>query len=69
MNRGCELVAQETGELFRAATGRAVFQDHPLQQRFQDIQAGMAHAYLCPDPLAKAVGGYLLGTSQPEFVL
>jgi 3-hydroxy-9,10-secoandrosta-1,3,5(10)-triene-9,17-dione monooxygenase len=69
MNRGCELVAQETGDLFRAATGRAVFQDHPLQQRFQDIQAGMAHAYLCPDPLAKAVGGYLLGTSLPEFVL
>jgi len=46
-----------------------VFVDHPLQQRFQDIQAAMAHAYLSPDPLAKAVGGYLLGTSQLEFVL
>ncbi|MGO9451789.1 MAG: acyl-CoA dehydrogenase family protein [Candidatus Binataceae bacterium] len=69
MNRGCELVAQAINDLFRASTGRAVFVDHPLQQRFQDIQAAMAHAYLSPDPLAKAVGGYLLGTSQPEFVL
>ena len=69
MNRGCDLVAQAIDDLFRASTGRAVFADHPLQHRFQDIQAAMAHAYLSPDPLAKAVGGYLLGTSQPEFVL
>ncbi len=69
MNRGCELVAQAINDLFRASTGRAVFVDHPLQQRFQDIEAAMAHAYLSPDSLAKAVGGYLLATSQPEFVL
>jgi 3-hydroxy-9,10-secoandrosta-1,3,5(10)-triene-9,17-dione monooxygenase len=69
MNRGCELVVQAIGDLFRSATGRAVYLDHPLQQRFQDIQAAMAHAYLVPDPLARAVGGYLLGTSKPEMVL
>ena len=69
INRGCDLVAQGIAELFRAASGRAVFLDHPLQQKFQDIQAAMAHAYLGPDPLAKAVGGYLLGTSKPEVVL
>ena len=69
INRGCELVAQGVAELFRAATGRAVFADHPLQQRFQDIQTAMAHVYLCPDPLARALGGYLLGTSQPEIIL
>jgi 3-hydroxy-9,10-secoandrosta-1,3,5(10)-triene-9,17-dione monooxygenase len=69
INRGCELVAQGIAELFRAASGRAVFLDHPLQQKFQDIQAAMAHAYLSPDPLAKAVGGFLLGTSKPEMVL
>jgi len=69
INRGCELVAQGIAELFRAASGRAVFLDHPLQQRFQDIQAAMAHAYMGPDPLAKAVGGFLLGTSKPEMVL
>jgi 3-hydroxy-9,10-secoandrosta-1,3,5(10)-triene-9,17-dione monooxygenase len=69
INRGCELVADGIAQLFRAASGRAVFLDHPLQQRFQDVQAAMAHAYLSPDPLAKAVGGYLLGTSKPEMVL
>jgi 3-hydroxy-9,10-secoandrosta-1,3,5(10)-triene-9,17-dione monooxygenase len=69
MNRGCELVAQGVAELFRAATGRAVFADHPLQQRFQDLQTAMAHAYMGPDPLARALGGYLLETSQPEIVL
>ena len=69
INRGCELVAKGIAELFRAASGRAVFLDHPLQQKFQDIQAAMAHAYLGPDPLARAVGGYLLRTSKPEIVL
>ena len=69
MNRGCDLVADTISDLFRASTGRAVFVNHPLQQRFQDIQAAMAHAYLSSDPLAKALGGYLLGASQPEFVL
>jgi 3-hydroxy-9,10-secoandrosta-1,3,5(10)-triene-9,17-dione monooxygenase len=68
MNRGCELVAQAIGDLFRAASGRAVFLDHPLQQRFQDLQAALAHAYMSPDQLAKAVGGHLLGTSKPEIV-
>jgi 3-hydroxy-9,10-secoandrosta-1,3,5(10)-triene-9,17-dione monooxygenase len=69
INRGCELVAEGITELFRAASGRAVFLDHPLQQRFQDFHAAMAHTYLSPDPLAKAVGGSLLGTSNPELVL
>ena len=41
----------------RAASGRSVFLDHPLQRRYQDIQAGLGHAFLAPDPVAKAVGG------------
>jgi 3-hydroxy-9,10-secoandrosta-1,3,5(10)-triene-9,17-dione monooxygenase len=69
MNRGCELVGQAVSDLFHAATGRSVFLDHPLQQRFQDLQAAMAHAYLTPDQLARAVGGSLLGTSKPEIIL
>ena len=69
LNRGCELVGQAVAELFHAATGRTVFLNHPLQQRFQDLQAAMAHAYLTPDQVARAVGGSLLGTSKPEFIL
>ena len=55
--------------VFRAATGRAIFLDHPLQQRFQDVQAALAHAYLLPDPVAKAVGGMVLGASKQEVVV
>ncbi len=69
LNRGCEVVADAIGDLFRAATGRSIFLDHPLQRRFQDIQGALGHAYLVPDPLARAVGGQLLGTTKPEMVL
>jgi len=69
MNRGCEVVGQAVGDLFRAATGRSIFLDHPLQRRFQDVQGAMAHAYLVPDAMARAVGGMLLGTTKPELVL
>ena len=69
INRGCERVGDAVGELFRAASGRAVFLDHPLQRRFRDIQAGLSHAYFGPDPLAKAVGGGLLGATKPPLVL
>lgn len=69
MNRGCGLVGQAVVDLFRAASGRSIFLDHPLQRRFQDVQAALAHAYLVPDPLARAVGGTLLGTTKPEMIL
>jgi len=69
MNRGCELVGQAVGDLFHSATGRAVFLDHPMQNRFQDVQGALAHAYMAPDPLARAVGGALLGTLKPELIL
>jgi 3-hydroxy-9,10-secoandrosta-1,3,5(10)-triene-9,17-dione monooxygenase len=69
MNRGCELVGQAVTDLFHAATGRSIFLDHPLQRRFQDVQAALAHAYLVPDPLARAVGGMLLGATKPEMIL
>jgi 3-hydroxy-9,10-secoandrosta-1,3,5(10)-triene-9,17-dione monooxygenase len=69
LNRGCEQVGVVIAELMRAASGRSMFLDHPLQRRYQDIQAGLGHAFLLPDPVAKAVGGTLLGTTTPELVL
>ncbi len=69
MNRACERIGQAVAELFRAASGRSVFLDHPLQRPFQDIQAALGHAFLVPDPLARAVGGEALGTTKPELVL
>jgi 3-hydroxy-9,10-secoandrosta-1,3,5(10)-triene-9,17-dione monooxygenase len=69
INRGCERVAESCVDLYRAASGRTAFVDHPLHARFQDLQTGLGHAFLVPDPLAKAVGGELLGTDKPELVL
>jgi len=69
MNRGCELVGRATNELFHAASGRSIYLDHPLQRRFQDVQGALGHAFLVPDPLARSVGGTLLGTTKPEMVL
>jgi 3-hydroxy-9,10-secoandrosta-1,3,5(10)-triene-9,17-dione monooxygenase len=69
MNRGCEQVSDSVVDLFRSASGRTIFLDHPLQSRFQDLQGGLGHAFLVPDPLARAVGGELLGTTKPELVL
>lgn len=69
LNRGCDLVGKSMLELFRSASGRALFLDHPLQRRFQDVQAGLSHAYMVPDPVARSVGGTLLGTSAPQWIL
>jgi len=68
MNRGCELVGQAVASLFRAASGRSTFLSDPIQRRFQDLQAALAHAYLTPDPLARAVGGMILGATKLEMV-
>jgi 3-hydroxy-9,10-secoandrosta-1,3,5(10)-triene-9,17-dione monooxygenase len=69
LNRGCELVGDAVADLFRVASGRSIYLDHPLQARFQDVQGALGHAFLVADPVAKAVGGELLGTTKPELVL
>ena len=69
MNRGCELIAAALGELLRAASGRVIYLDHPLQRRYQDVQGALGHAYLVPDPLARFVGGTALGATKLEMVM
>jgi 3-hydroxy-9,10-secoandrosta-1,3,5(10)-triene-9,17-dione monooxygenase len=69
MNRGCQRVGDAVADLFRASSGRTIFLDHPLHRRFEDVQGALGHAFLGPDPLAKAVGGNTLGATKPELVL
>ena len=69
MNRGVQAAGEAVHALYQATTGRSIFLDHPLQRRFQDVQGALGHAFLDPDPLARAVGGALLGTRKPERVL
>lgn len=69
LNRGCELVAASIGDLHRAGSGRSIFRDHPLHSRFHDVQAGLGHAFLTTDSVARSAGGSLLGTDDPEMIL
>jgi 3-hydroxy-9,10-secoandrosta-1,3,5(10)-triene-9,17-dione monooxygenase len=69
LNRSAEQVGDVVNELMRAASGRSLFLDHPLQRRYQDVLAGLGHAFLHPDPVARSAGGTLLGTTSPELVL
>ena len=69
MTRGCEVVGRAVNDLFHAASGRSIFLDQPLQRRYQDVQAALAHAFLVPDSPARSVGGTLLGTTKPEIIL
>jgi 3-hydroxy-9,10-secoandrosta-1,3,5(10)-triene-9,17-dione monooxygenase len=69
LTRGCELVGDAVVDLFRAASGRSIYLDHPLQRRFQDVQGALGHAFLVPDSPARSVGGTLLGATHPEAVL
>jgi Acyl-CoA dehydrogenase, C-terminal domain len=69
INRGVNQVGDAVVDLFRAASGRSIFTADPVQKRFQDVQAGLAHAYLVPDALGLAVGGNRLGTSKPQLVM
>jgi len=69
MTRGCERAGRAVDQLFHAASGRSVFLDQPLQRRYQDVQAGLAHVYLSSDSPARSVGGTLLGASKPEVIL
>jgi 3-hydroxy-9,10-secoandrosta-1,3,5(10)-triene-9,17-dione monooxygenase len=69
MNRGMERVADACASLYRAASGRTAYFEHPLHTRFQDLQTGLGHAFVVPDPLAKSVGGTVLGADKPELVL
>ena len=69
LNRSAEQVGDVVSALMRAASGRSLFLDHPLQRRYQDVLAGLGHAFLHPDPVARSAGGTLLGTASPELVL
>jgi 3-hydroxy-9,10-secoandrosta-1,3,5(10)-triene-9,17-dione monooxygenase len=69
LNRGVERVADAVATLHRAASGRTAFVEHPLHSRFQDVQTALGHAFVVADPLARSVGGSLLGADNLEMVM
>ena len=65
--RSAQLAARAVDRLFEAAGGHSIFIDHPLQRRYQDLKAMMAHAAMNPNPAAKLYGAAQLGV--PVFDL
>ena len=47
--------------LFERGGGHAIFFDHPLQRRFQDIKAMTHHTAMNPDPAARLYSSAQLG--------
>ena len=68
-NHALECIGAMVGTLMRAASGRAIFEAHPLRRLSADIQGMLGHAFLVPDPLARAVGGVALGSQKPMGVM
>lgn len=59
--RSAQLCARMVDQLFEASSGRAIFFDHPLQRRYQDVKAMMGHTYLNADHPARLYGAMELG--------
>ena len=67
--RAAQLAAYAVDHLFEGGGGHAIFLDHPLQRRYQDIKGMMAHAATNPNPAAKLYGTALLGTPALDLFL
>jgi 3-hydroxy-9,10-secoandrosta-1,3,5(10)-triene-9,17-dione monooxygenase len=65
--RSAQLAAHAVDSLFEAGGAHSIFLDHPLQRRYQDLRAMMAHAAMTPNPAAKLYGAAQLGV--PVFDL
>ena len=59
--RSAQLAARAVDRLFEASSGKAIFLDHPLQRRYQDIKAMLGHAYLNVDTPARMHGALAFG--------
>ncbi len=59
--RSAQLAAHAVERLYEASGGRAIFLEHPLQRRYQDIKAMMGHVGLNPNIPAKLLGAMELG--------
>ncbi|MGH7987315.1 MAG: acyl-CoA dehydrogenase family protein [Candidatus Binataceae bacterium] len=69
VTRSAELAARAVDRLFEAGGGHAIFLDHPLQRRYQDIKGMMHHAAMNPDPAAKLYGQARLGVPILDLFL
>jgi 3-hydroxy-9,10-secoandrosta-1,3,5(10)-triene-9,17-dione monooxygenase len=57
--RSAQLAAHAVEGLFEQAGGRAIFLDHPLQRKYQDIKGMIHHTAMNPNPPARLYGSAL----------
>jgi 3-hydroxy-9,10-secoandrosta-1,3,5(10)-triene-9,17-dione monooxygenase len=67
--RSAQLAVQAVDRLFEASGGRAIFFNHPLQRRYQDVKAMMGHVGLKPDVPARMYGAMEFGLSALDFLV
>jgi len=67
--RSAQIAARAIDRLFEAGGGHSIFLNHPLQRRFQDLKAMMAHTAMNPNPAAKLYGAALLGVPILDLFL
>jgi 3-hydroxy-9,10-secoandrosta-1,3,5(10)-triene-9,17-dione monooxygenase len=67
--RSAQLAARAVDRLFEASSGKAIFLDHPLQRRYQDIKAMLGHAYLNVDQPARLHGALAFGQRVTNAML
>ncbi len=59
--RSAQLAARAVEQLFEQGGGRAIFLDHPLQRRYQDVKGMMHHTAMNPNPAARLYGSAQFG--------
>jgi 3-hydroxy-9,10-secoandrosta-1,3,5(10)-triene-9,17-dione monooxygenase len=65
-----QFASQTVEQLFEASGGHAIFLDHPLQRRYQDIKSMMRHVALNPHRAAKSYGSArLMGPPALDYLL
>ena len=64
-----QLAAHTVEQLFEQGGGRAIFLDHPLQRRYQDVKGMMHHTAMNLNPAAKLYGSSLFGVPVFDMFL
>jgi 3-hydroxy-9,10-secoandrosta-1,3,5(10)-triene-9,17-dione monooxygenase len=67
--RSAQIAAQAVERLFEQGGGRAIFLNHPLQRRYQDVKGMMHHAAMNPNPAARLYGSAQFGVPILDMFL
>jgi 3-hydroxy-9,10-secoandrosta-1,3,5(10)-triene-9,17-dione monooxygenase len=67
--RSAQVASYAVERLFEQGGGRAIFLNHPLQRRYQDVKAMMHHTAMNPHPAARLYGSAKFGAPVFDMFL